>query len=87
MSQRLSQRPFELETEYWLMRSDGSGKRQLTWFNTPSHAHHRGGPFVVAADSAWGPEGRRLVALLINQHPDSEKRGRGQIVMIDLEGL
>jgi Tol biopolymer transport system component len=82
-----SLRPFELETEYWLMRPDGSGKQQITWFNTQGHPHHRGKPFVVAADSAWGPEGRRLVALLIDQHPDSSSRGRGEIVMIELEGL
>jgi hypothetical protein len=80
-------RPFELEAEYWLMRGDGSAPQQLTWFNTPGHAHHRGTPFVVAADSAWGPEGTRLVALLINQRPDSLGRGRGEIVMIELEGL
>jgi Tol biopolymer transport system component len=79
-------RPFELQTEYWLMRPDGSEKQQITWFNEPGHPHHRGKPFVVAADSAWGPQGKRLVALLINQHPDSPRRGRGEIVMIELEG-
>lgn len=80
-----STHPFELETDYWLMRPDGSARRRITSFNRTGHPHFRGRP-VVAADSAWGPEGRRLVALLLDRTGRDPRRGQGEIVMIELDG-
>ena len=83
---RFEGKPFFLQTEFWMMNRDGSGKRQLTWLNTPGHPHHLGKKFAVAADSDWSPDGKRLIGLALTHMPDTPKRGSGTILMIDLPG-
>ena len=71
-----------LKTDYWIMDFDGSNKTQLTFFNTPGHAHYRGMP-IVAADSSWSPDGNRIVAYI-----KTESKGlssEGSLVMIEFE--
>ncbi len=51
-----------LRTEIWLMRSDGTEKRQLTFVNAPESAMFTPTPFgLVLADLSWAPDGRRLM--------------------------
>lgn len=64
-----------LNTEYWLMNADGSGKRQLTWFNVPGSPEHTG-ERVVVADSSWNRRGDQLVALGLG-------KGGGRISLIE----
>lgn len=52
-----------LRTEYWLMRADGTGKRQVTYFNDPSSWQFTG-KRTVASDGSWSPDGTRLAALI-----------------------
>jgi hypothetical protein len=66
---------FELETEFWLMRPDGSERRRLTYFHQPGHPHHRAG-FAVAADAAWRRDGRAFAGLVIRHRPVTPRRGR-----------
>lgn len=81
-SRGLTIRP-RLKTEYWIMKSDSSEKQQLTSFNTQNSTLFGQREALVAADSAWGPDGRRLVALVIDADPSSAKRDQGQIVLIE----
>ena len=70
----------DLKTEFWIMKPDGSGQAQLTFFNEPRHPHaalSRGKK--VAADSAWSPDGKRLVAYVITGIDE------GPIVMLELD--
>jgi Tol biopolymer transport system component len=47
-----------LETEYWIMNADGSGKEQITQFNRPG-VKRSGAQGGAAADYAWSPDGMR----------------------------
>lgn len=74
---------FELETEFWLMRPDGTERRRLTYFHLPGHPHHRAG-FAAAADAAWRHDGRAFAGLVIRHRPDTPGRGSGEIVLVEL---
>jgi len=50
-----------LKTELWLMKSDGSNKRRLTHFNEPGYPEYMGGRRCIVSDSAWSPDGKRIV--------------------------
>lgn len=52
-----------LLTEFWIMNSDGSNKRQLTFFNTPGHKMFQGATWL-AADGEWSPDGTKYACLL-----------------------
>ena len=87
--------PAQLRTDYWIMRSDGTGKTRITFFNRPGHTHalSEGG---IGGDLAWSPYGTRLVAYVIESSPPGlpppvadqliENRST-RIVIIDLEGV
>jgi Tol biopolymer transport system component len=81
---RFSVKPFDLETEFWIMNRDGSRKQQLTWFHTPRHPHFLNKPFVVAADFDWSPDGSQIAGLVLTNRPETRKRGSGINVLIDL---
>jgi len=49
--------------EYWVMNLDGSGKRQVTHFNTPGYQESRSRPTIVAV-CTWCPDGRRVAATI-----------------------
>lgn len=56
--------PYGVRSDYWIMNSDGSDPMRLTYFNTPGSPEYIEGG-ITAADSSWGPDGRQLVATLI----------------------
>ncbi|MGZ8812201.1 MAG: TolB family protein [Thermoanaerobaculia bacterium] len=76
--------PFDLQAEFWIMRRDGTGKSRLTWFHQPGHPQYRAG-FAVAADSAWRADGKAFVGLIIRQRPETDRRGEGEIVLVELQ--
>ena len=43
-------------TDYWIMNSDGSNKRRLTYFNQKGHPEYAGKK-VIVADLSWRPDG------------------------------
>jgi len=47
--------------EYWIMNSDGSNKRRLTYFNEKGHPQYRG-PNTMVADFSWRPDGKAFGA-------------------------
>ena len=77
-------KPFDLQTDYWIMNTDGSRKSRLTRFHASWHPHYLARSFAVAADFDWSPDGNRIMGLVITQRPDTRRRGSGLIVLIDL---
>ncbi len=43
--------------DYWIMNSDGSNKRRLTYFNEKGHPQYVG-PNTMVADFSWRPDGK-----------------------------
>jgi len=76
--------PFYLEAEFWIMNRDGSNKRRLTWFHQAGHPHYLDKDFAVAADFDWSPDGKKIAGLIITHKPDTDKRGSGMVVLIDI---
>jgi Tol biopolymer transport system component len=68
-------------TDYWMMRSDGSEKKQITYFNDPMHAEYVGWNGATAADSSWNPDGTKLMGYVIL----SQTTGAAQTVMIEFQ--
>jgi Tol biopolymer transport system component len=58
------------KVEIWLMRSDGSGAIQLTFFNKPGHPHRKRYQPVQFTNAClemdWGPDGRTIVFSISN---------------------
>ncbi|MBW2470771.1 MAG: PD40 domain-containing protein [Deltaproteobacteria bacterium] len=77
-------KPFDLQTDYWIMNTDGSRKSRLTRFHAAWHPHYLARSFAVAADFDWSPDGNRIMGLVITERPDTRRRGSGLIVLIDL---
>lgn len=72
----------QLRNDFWIMDCDGSNKKQLTFFNTPGHPHYVGTP-IVAADSSWGPDGKKIIAYIKTE--SAGVGSEGSIVMIEFE--
>jgi hypothetical protein len=69
-------------TDYWLMDSDGSNKRRLTYFNQPGHPHHTGERAVVA-DLSWRPDGKAFAGFTSKPGAFALKRPT-KIILIEL---
>jgi len=78
----LRQQPFQLKTEFWIMNLDGSGKRQLTHFNTSGDPQFLSVPAAVPADSTWSPDGTQIIALVIDQDPNGPRHDQGKMVRL-----
>ncbi len=81
---RFKIKPFDLQTDFWIMNRDGTRKERLTWFHAPKYPHYLARSFAVAADFDWSPGGDQIMGLVITHRPDTRKRGSGLIVLIDL---
>lgn len=72
-----------LKTELWIMEAGGANKQQLTHFNTPGHPEYMDGARCVVSDSAWSPDGRRIVMCVA--WCDNGRWGV-KLAMLELEG-
>jgi len=70
-----------LKTDLWIMDSDGSNKKRLTYFNEPGYEEYCR-KRVIVSDNSWSPDGKKIVATIV-----FPKKGRcsSQIVIIDVE--
>jgi Tol biopolymer transport system component len=71
----------ELQTEFWMMNSDGSNKQRLTYFTDPTAPEHISTGWVVAADSAWSGDSRRLIAYV----KTDLKTNTGPLLLLELQ--
>ncbi len=78
----------DLKTELWVMDADGSNRRRLTFFNEPAHPHSEwiGGGRAVISDSAWMPDGERIIFCLVTDEPSIGKM-RSRLVILDLADI
>jgi len=70
-----------LKTELWIMYSDGTGKRRITYFNEPGYPEYTGRQTIMS-DNSWGPDGKRIVATIVFPQ---QGRKSSQIVIIDVD--
>jgi Tol biopolymer transport system component len=70
----------KVKTDYWIMNADGSHKDRLTHFNDSGAPEHILGR-VIAADFAFSPDGKGLVAYL-QDNPTKDRPG--SIAVIEL---
>lgn len=67
--------------DWWIMASDGSGRRQITFFNRKGHAHYRAfadGPHVTT-DLSWARDGRGFVGTV--QIPWRFGKGNPEVIV------
>ncbi len=81
---RFKIKPFDLQTDFWIMNRDGTQQKRLTWFHAPRYPHYLARSFAVAADLEWSPSGDQIMGLVITGRPDTRRRGSGLIVLLDL---
>ena len=74
------QDPFDIHADYWIMNVDGSNPRRVSRFAERGRPDYVG-PKVIAADSAWSPDGKRLAAYLILESRSQD----GKIVFLDFD--
>jgi Tol biopolymer transport system component len=70
----------DVQAEFWIMNGDGSGKQRLTYFTDPTAPEHIATGWVVAADSAWSADGRRLIAYV----KTDRRTNTGPLLSLDL---
>lgn len=76
----------KVKLDYWIMKSDGSGKQRLTYFNEPSHLHYLNGN-TLAADFDWGPDGKTLAAYIKRRTSAYNKFEFAALIELDLGAL
>jgi uncharacterized protein (TIGR03437 family) len=60
-----------LRTDLWLMRPDGSERRQVTFYNVPGHPDSlAAGSRAIVSEMAWHPQGNAVVAAVFFDHAD-----------------
>ncbi len=52
-----------VQTEFWIMNADGTGKKQLTHFNSPGSPEYIAGN-VIASDSSVSPDGTKFIGYI-----------------------
>ncbi len=83
-----------VRTELWMMKSDGSDQRRITFFNqleSPDYEWFRENVFrtsrVIVSDNVWDPDGKRMALTVAFEGEWTQKWGsiRSILVMMDLE--
>ena len=75
----------KVERDYYLMRSDGSNKERLTFFNDSGAPEYQGGRDMVAI-CEFSPDGKYLAGTLgIDTSTGKKRRLALKIVLIDLK--
>ncbi len=67
-----------LRTDYWIMKSDGSDKKQLTFYN--SNESYR----VICSDCSWNPDGTKIAGTIL---VIGDNYSKGGIIIIDLSNI
>jgi Tol biopolymer transport system component len=70
-------------TDCWLMNSDGSNKRRLTYFNEKGHPEYAGRR-VVVADLSWRPDGTAFAGYTGGKLLTESSRDPPRIVLVEL---
>jgi len=70
-------------TDYWIMNSDGSNKRRLTFFNEKGHPEYAGRKTVVA-DLAWRPDGTAFAGYTGGKVLTESSSDPSRIVLVEL---
>lgn len=70
-------------TDYWIMNSDGSNKRRLTWFNHKDHPEYAGDK-VIVADLSWRSDGKAFAGYYREGGPLESDRHTKKIVLVEL---
>lgn len=70
-------------TDYWLMDSNGSNKRRLTYFNEKGCPEYIGRR-VIVADLSWRPNGTAFAAYYGEGGPFESKTQPTKIILIEL---
>lgn len=68
--------------EFWIMRIDGTGKQQITHFNTPKYAGYTGNRTIPAYIS-WNNEGKKILLGVAVEY--KKKRLKDQIWILEFE--
>jgi len=53
-------------TDWWIMNADGTGKRQLTFFNKYGHKEYGGGKRLTCGLGSFSPNGMQFVGRVQN---------------------
>lgn len=69
--------------DYWIMDTDGSNKRRLTWFNQKGHPQYVG-PRTMVADFAWRPDGTGFAAYTGGKVITISTKDPSRIVLVEL---
>jgi Tol biopolymer transport system component len=69
--------------DYWLMNSDGSNQRRLTFFNERGHPHYTGRRTMVA-DLDWRPDGRAIAGYTGGKILTTSSADPSRIILIEL---
>ena len=70
-------------TDYWLMDSDGSNKRRLTYFNKKGRSEYVGRR-VIVADLSWRPNGTAFAGYYGEGGPLESKTRPTKIILVEL---
>jgi uncharacterized protein (TIGR03437 family) len=65
--------------DYWIMDTDGSNKRRLTWFNATGFPESQASP-VAPSTSSWSPDGTQYLGYVVTNNSGTA----GPIVNFDL---
>ncbi|MBU7017413.1 MAG: PD40 domain-containing protein [Theionarchaea archaeon] len=71
----------KLKTELWVMDTDGSHKKQLTFFNgDPEYFGN-----VIISDSSWSPDGTKIAATMVYKDSRGLRDYKSRIILIELD--
>jgi Tol biopolymer transport system component len=72
--------------DYWIMDSDGSNKRRLTFFNEKGSAQFAefGGSKIMVADSSWRPDGTAIAGYYGGKVVAESTKNPPKILLIEL---
>jgi Tol biopolymer transport system component len=70
-------------TDFWIMNSDGSNKRRLTYFNQKGHPEYVGQK-VVVADISWRPDGTAFAGYYREGGAIESKSHPTKIILVEL---
>ena len=71
----------KLKTELWIMDTDGSHKKQLTFYNEDPEYFGN----TIISDSAWSPDGTKIAATMVYKDSRGLRDYTSRIILVELE--